>query len=188
MYTSNNTLTYELTGWLHSKQEKQRQWPANRQISEETARTRIRGAWMWMADTRQLYTQGRILVSTLGIAKSPTFAELLLRSETRFRMILTKCLVYQKVQERKAVLIPSTNGVLFPSDTAFPRSLPGLSPGRAPELGYQSPSTWPCSLDRTNLLSHQALGAEEASGKGYSRKSPRFGGGWNQVWLLTARF
>lgn len=127
-------------------------------------------------------------------SQQPHLCRLPLRSETRFRVILTKCLVYQEVQERSEVSSsPSTSGVLFPSDTASQRSWHGSAgawppqPGRAPRAELpELTATRPWSLDRPTPQAHQSLGPEKASRKVYSRrKSPCFGSGWTQVWLLT---
>lgn len=71
-------------------------------------------------------------------SQQPPSAGLLWRSETRFRIILATCLVYQKAQERKAVITLQHWWGARPLDTASSRSPLGSAWARQPQPWHSS--------------------------------------------------
>lgn len=111
IYISNNTLMYELTGWLHTAHRKI-EAVASKQAGVQK-KEQGPGSEKPGYITRQLYTQGRILVSVLGRAISPISVGLLWGWETSFRIILAKWYT-RRSRRRKLSSFPSTSGCSFP--------------------------------------------------------------------------
>lgn len=134
-YTSNNTLRCELTGWLHTAHGKQPVASKQQLRRKREGQRTLDMNGRWSVDG---YTRRQDPRPSTEESQQPPSAGLLWRSETRFRIILATCLVYQKAQGRNSVIIPQHWWGAHPLDTASSRSPLGSAWAQQPPPWHSS--------------------------------------------------